>query len=366
VNTSLFDVIDRTDTGPAAYAEPHFRYWNRSARKDIGLVRDVLEHWFARYPAEHARELRSRIRGDDTSYNAGVFELLLHETLLLLGCSLEVHPSVPNSNRRPEFRVTEPDGSTWYLEATVASGESKEEATVRTLKNRIYDALNEVECTDYFINIEIEHAERTPLPVSRLKAFVRQQLDAHAPAPWRFESGQWVIVLGLLPRGEKSRSRTGVRPLGIQFFPIHVIKSAEAIRESVRAKAKRYGNLDAPFVVAVNALCEHVDEHDEIDALFGDLGPYGRYPNGAWQDVRGPRNTRVSGVFIASRFEPWKLATSEVRLYHHPDAAMPYRGVLTRFPQSVVVEGRVTPTDGLTLRELFNVDPGWLNVDDDD
>lgn len=356
----------RTDAGPAAYAEPHFRYWNRSARKDIGIVRAVLEEWFARYPAEHAAELRSRIRGDDISFNAGVFELLLHETLLRLGCSLEIHPTVPNSTRRPEFRVTEPDGATWYLEAVVASGESKEEATVRTLKNRIYDALNEVDCPDYFINIEIEHAEKNQLPVSRLKAFVRQQLDAKAPTPWRFESGQWVIEFGLMPRGARSRGRTGVRPLGIQFIPMHVIKSAEAIREAIRAKAKRYGSMDAPFIIAVNALCEHVDQHDETDALFGDLGPYGRYPNGAWRDVRGPRNTRVSGVFIASRFEPWKLATTEVRLYHHPVAAMPYQGVLTRFPQEVVISGRITPSDGLTLRELFGVDEHWLDVDDDE
>lgn len=348
----------------ARYAEPHFQYWNRSARRDIAVLRDLLESWFSHYPSEHAAELRSRIR-DDRSFDSGVFELLLHEALLRFGCSLEIHPELPGSTRRPEFLVTEPDGSRWYLEAIVATGESEEEATIRSLKNRIYDALNELESPDYFVNIEIVAANRKQVPASRLKTFVRQRLVNRIPGPWRFEFDKWIIQFTPLAKRDESRGTPGLRPLGIIGIPPHVLRTAEAIREAVRQKAKRYGQLNAPFIIAVNALCEHVDDQDEIDALFGDFGPRGRAPNGAWQDMQGPRNTRVSGVLIASRLALWRLASAGVRLYHHPFAAHPYSGVLNKLPQAVVRESRVEPLDGLSLRQLFEIQAGWLDVDED-
>jgi hypothetical protein len=45
-----------------------------------------------------------------------------------------------------------------------------------------------------------------------------------------------------------------------------------AIKSSVEGKAGHYGELDLPFVIAVNALDEFADAASAIDALFGSDG----------------------------------------------------------------------------------------------
>jgi hypothetical protein len=135
---TLFDDVERTDVGPAKYAEPSYPYWNRSARKDIAHVRAHLEQWFGRYPAEHAADLRGRFRSaSDVQHRGAFFELFLHEMLLRLGCVAEVHPTVPGTSKRPEFRVTSPGRSQFYLEAKVSNDESSEQAGARTRVNRV-------------------------------------------------------------------------------------------------------------------------------------------------------------------------------------------------------------------------------------
>jgi hypothetical protein len=77
---NLFDRIERTDTGAATGAEAGFAYLNRSARADVARVRELLESWFACYPAEHQPDLARRFRATgrkgldgSTRVKAGVF-----------------------------------------------------------------------------------------------------------------------------------------------------------------------------------------------------------------------------------------------------------------------------------------------------
>src|SRR5947209_3881762 len=100
----LFDLLTRTDAGPAGYAESFFPYMNRSARDDITRIRAVLESWFQRYPKDGREALRSAFRSDDDWQHQGAFfELLLHEVLVRLDCRVTVHPPIPGTTRRPDF-----------------------------------------------------------------------------------------------------------------------------------------------------------------------------------------------------------------------------------------------------------------------
>jgi hypothetical protein len=86
-----------------------------------------------------------------------------------------------------------------------------------------------------------------------------------------------------------------------------IVDNRSAIIGAVEKKAERYGDLDAALVVAVNAVNQHLDRDDMIEALFGSdyvtvggdppgvIGT-GRSPNGAWYGPAGPRNTRVSAA----------------------------------------------------------------------
>ncbi len=156
----LFDVGDRTRHDPARYSEAHFVFLNRSAWPEASRVRDQLERWFGRYPttadnpARERRDLRGRFRSPtDVVHTSAFFELLLHELLVGLGCGVVVHPSVPGSARRPDFRVTPPAGNPFYLEAVLATGESETAAAARARLNSVYDVLNALECPNFFISV---------------------------------------------------------------------------------------------------------------------------------------------------------------------------------------------------------------------
>ena len=146
---ALFDpdpTIDRSDAGPAAYSEPHFFYLDRSGRRDVAAIRKLLEEWFNRFPTAHQSELRARFRSlDAVPHHTAFFELYLHELLNLVGYRVHVHPRVPDSDKRPDFLVDRSGEPSFYLEAIVATNQSRDDHAARPRLNRIYDALNAVE-----------------------------------------------------------------------------------------------------------------------------------------------------------------------------------------------------------------------------
>ena len=76
----IFDDIPRTETRAKNERESFFPYYNRSARPMIAAVRQLLESWFARIPADAQRDLRARLRSPiDSQHEAAFWELYLHE-----------------------------------------------------------------------------------------------------------------------------------------------------------------------------------------------------------------------------------------------------------------------------------------------
>lgn len=90
----LFDTISRTDTEAAQRSETPFAYLNRTARLELAAVRELLERWFACYPATGQAELRAAFRSAENHQHVGAFfELFLHELPVGVGCAVELHPN---------------------------------------------------------------------------------------------------------------------------------------------------------------------------------------------------------------------------------------------------------------------------------
>src|SRR5437867_1608882 len=103
---TLFDDLERTEAGPGKYSQPHFDFLNRSARRVSGVVRNLLEEWFAQFPVNERADLRGRFRSPDDRQHLGAFvELYLHTVFRTLTLTLEAHPVLAGSARRPDFRV---------------------------------------------------------------------------------------------------------------------------------------------------------------------------------------------------------------------------------------------------------------------
>lgn len=388
----LFDDIDRHDEGPAQYAEPQFSYLNRSARLSFSRTRQVLEAWFSRYPVSEQADLGARFRSkNDQQHHAAFFELFLHELLLRLGYSITIHPSPSQaSTRRPDFLAESPSGGSFYMEAVVASDQSEEDAAARARMNVVYDTLDRLDSPNFFIGLELRGAPKTPPRARPIRSFLRQRLAQLDPDEitqlvesggfdalphWRFEHEGWEIDFFPIPKSPRARGKPGIRPVGMRMPEAFWSDPSAAIRNAIVGKAGQYGDLDLPYVIAVNALEAGVDRIDIMEALFGKekfmftLTPSGPSepemavePDGVWTSRSGPRYTRVSAVLLTSPVLPWNVPRADICLYHNPWARRPYTAELTRLPRATPEATRRDHMEwhgGESLATIFGLPPEW-------
>lgn len=392
---SLFDDGQRTRHEFARYSESDFSFLNSSAWPEAVRVRGQLEEWFGRYPAaaedpvRERRDLRGRLRSTRDIYHAGAFfELVLHELLLKLDCRLEVHPRISVSGNRPDFLVTPLIGAPFYLEAVVATGESKEEAAAKARLNQVYDLLNRLESPNFFIHVRVDGKLQVQPPVGRLRRFLEKQLSALDPDEmtgllrqgldslpswhWQHEGCRFVFQPIPITKTER-RGGVGHRPVGSTSEGAKMIDPRTPLRDAIMAKAERLKGLEAPLVIAVNALDSFVDRDAILEALFGreairvralDVGssepePF-RILDGAFTTPSGPRYRRVSGVLIAQSLNHWSIGSAaDLCLYHNPYAARPLGSELDRLRRAVPQDGVMRWEDGDGLASLLELPMGW-------
>jgi hypothetical protein len=388
----LFDDEVHKYKGLALYAEPAFTYLNRSARPPAENMRRTLEAWFSQYPRSEQAGLRARLRSkDDGNHCSAFFELLLHQLLLRMGCRVQIHPDLPDreSTRHPDFLVESTQGARFYAEAVIATGVSARERAARARMDDVYDAINRLHSPNFFVALDIIGAPDTPPPARHIRALLKERLGRLDPGEvevlwrsggiqavphWQYEHEGWKIDFHPIPKSASLRGKPDVRPIGMRSFEMKFVDASSPIRDAIVGKAGRYGELDLPYVIAVNSLDDNsVDRIDMMDALFGKetyvlaIGRSGamgqpemtREPNGVWTSRSGPTYTRVSAVLLAISVMPWTIGRAGVFLIHNPWAQRPYDSELTRLPQGVPREGLMHWEVGLSLGEALRLAPGW-------
>lgn len=389
----LFREKQRDHVGPGLYSEPTFRYLDRSARPQVANVRELLNGWFNRVPAEERETLRKRLRDD---FQPAFFELALHELLLRFSQSIEIHPEVPDTTRHPDFLakpVTGPavveanKGQCCYLEAAVVAEATEAEQKEREAHNRIIDSLNEFRDPNFFFGIAT--MEGTPIATPSRKTLHRLLrecvvgLDPDVVAATLRDGGRLVdlprahlhhagmhVEVHPIPKAEKSRGDEALRSIGMGPVRGGWRRGAEALRSVIKRKASAYGRPDLPLVVAINAIGEFgIEDDDVLEALFGSESVVVRLDdgstqltrerNGVWTDSATPTYTRLSAVLVGFPLLPWNLTTARLRLFHNPWATHPYTGPLTQLPQCHVVEGAFQWSDGKSIADILQLPDGW-------
>jgi hypothetical protein len=386
----LFDDIIRDDEGPALHAEPSFAYLNRSARSECDRIREMLEAWFLRYPSQEQADLRGRFRSDNNwHHHSAFFELCLHELLLRMSCRVEIHPSAGNSaTKRPDFLVESKYGSHFYTEAVLATAEAARDTAARARMNAVYDALNRLDSPNFFVGMDLRGAPETPPRARKIRAFLKGHLDKLDPdnivalwksggidavPHWHYEHEGWEIDFYPIPKSPNLRGRKGIRPLGVWSHEGQFVNSSAPIRDAIINKAGRYGDLDLPYVIAVNALDRNiVHQIDIMEALFGkeqwtatweqsglSETEMTRIPNGVWTSKSGPTYTRVSAVLVTIQLLPWTVASADICLYHNPWAEKLYSSELTRLPQAIPQGDHMERQDGESLAAVLQLPLRW-------
>lgn len=146
---------------------------------------------------------------------------------------------------------------------------------------------------------------------------------------WEFGHDGWVVKFYPIPKSAEARGKPGVRPLGLVANGFRWVQTAAHMRDSLVDKAGRYGELDLPYVVAINVL-DHIDGYDTEEALFGaecvtvKVSPDGveatpdRTPDGVWTSRAGPRYARLSAVLVTSELHISSCGSGGVTLWHNP------------------------------------------------
>jgi len=84
----------------------------------------------------------------------------------------------------------------------------------------------------------------------------------------RYQYGNWDIVFEAVPKKPEKRGK-GQRVIGVLSSGVDWISEWEPIRDSVKAKGNRYGNLPYPLLIAINVDSFSVERFDEMQGLYG-------------------------------------------------------------------------------------------------
>lgn len=382
----LFSDANRTDSAPKRAGESSYAFLDRSARASIACARVFLTEAFHRYPESERDEIVARIRsGDETNFRSATFEIYLHEALIRLGYQLTAHPD-PGTGvaKRPDFLVKDANGSEFFLEAVLASERDGRNPAAEAMKKSTLGYLNEAPHKAFLIDVDSEgdpttqpsgkvlshavHAWLGNLEPDLLRAqLMTHGLDSMPQMTWEHE--EWEVRLRAIPLSEERRGKT-TQLIGAQGDGAKLVNSWEPLRDAVKKKANRYGDLAKPFVVAVNADIFNLDQIDEVQALYGEeywrevidhpekSGP-GRHPNGAWRGPHGPQNRRVSAVWFFNDLTPYTLANRRSTLYINPWANFQTPEGLLRIPTRRIEGNSLVHVPGMDLGTIYGLHTDW-------
>jgi hypothetical protein len=335
----LFDAKARSDRTKARAQESTYAFLDRSGDPAFTRVRDALEEWFSRWPRAEQPELRRRMGKGGRDFTGGFFELYLHELHLRLGYDVEVHPVVPNG-RRPDFLVAR-EGRTHYVEATVCGSRSDPGGSAR--RARIVDSIDQIDGNGFGLLMEIKEEGQASPSVRDLKRQLEAwlaTLDAVAERAaqtrrsdldclplYRWVRGDWRLEFRAWPLSGDRRIRGAILT---QPGDGGVFDDAATIRNAVEYKAKRYGTLNHPLVLAVHVDLLTTDTDDIRAALFGpritrlaadgtiDSRPSER-GTGLWHRDGQARNLHIPSVLTWDvELRPWSVTRRRPRIWHSP------------------------------------------------
>ena len=355
----LFEQFARTDHRPAYRSEPDYEFLNRSAWPACENIREMLERWFADYPASHKNDLRARFRKRDHNHAAAYFELYLHQVLSRLELSPEVHPEPPMGKGRPDFAIACATGSRWYLEANVVYKPRWDSDD--PLENELLDAIDAAagpHPTYIGVAVSTEGTLQRSHQKAPLQQEVREWLDSidtidlspnlHHNPRLRIQRDDWVAELVALgPLSLPSRRLIHMGPTKSGFS-----NEGPLLADSLKKKVKRYGILDHGLILAINTNDVFTSSEDEHEALLGTR-------NGIWRTDSVTRYQRLRGVLFFRGLLPNNMHSVGSHLYVNPHIQADIPEELLKLDSMWHRDGRWHHRKGVSLGETLELPADW-------
>ena len=356
----LFDQFERTDHRHAYRSEPAFMFMNRSAWPAYANIREVLERWFAGYPASHKGDLHARFRNGDPNHVAAYFELYLHQVMSRLGLSPEVHPDPEIGKGRPDFAIAGAKGSRCYLEANVVCKPRWDSDD--PLENELLDAIDAV-AEPQPIQIGVAVSTKGTLRSSHgkkpLQREVREWLDSVDPirlSRTNFDHNprlclrrdDWVaelVAFGPLSRSSRRLIQMGPTKAGFS-------DAGPLLAENLKKKVKRYGTLDRALILAINTNDVFTSGQDEHEALL-------RTQVGIWRTGSVGRRQRLHGVLFFRGLSPSNMHNVVSHLYVNPNTQADIPEELLKLSSMRQRNGKWHLKKGMNIGEILELPEDW-------
>ena len=336
-----------------------------------------LESWFRRFPESARARLRSRLCSDDSREHEGaLFELFLHELFTRLDCSVTVDPVIADGNKTPDFLVSRRNRC-FYLEAT-AVGDEFGPFTLSPNEQDVVQKLNTLVSEHFSIRVDMKGTLSRTLGRGEVVQPFEQLLAAHHPEAVRrlieregrsavptarVESDDWFLEGRLIPSDPTRPSRRDTQPFVRGFWRARYADSIRLVRNAVRKKAKRYPELDAPFVVAVHARDPFYNGRKcDQEVLFGRehlrystaspdaTAEIGRAADGVWSCGKG---SRVHAFLRAQNVDLYNLSRASACLYVRPQCDVLLPDAAFRLPHGIVVADEMRWIAGENVADLL-------------
>lgn len=379
----LFEPIERTYTGPSNHNENSYDYYNRSARKDISIIRDTLNKWFIQYPNDEKLELKNSFR---KKFDDCFYELFLHQLFTKLGFDIQIHPELPNTSKKPDFLLKKGDLE-FYVEAKIVKNKSHQQEAVDRKINEFYDNLSKLDTKNFLLDIDefILKSEKQPSTKGLIKRIEEElegldsELVMEKITAGGFESIPAIkienddVLLRIKPIPVINSPRDKKRPIGIYPTESFLGGGEESLKDSIFMKAKRYGKLNKPFLVCVNSLDIKTFGTDAIEnAIWGSLAiswstnPVNRDKklirkrDGVFLGEKGPNLKNLSGVLVTKVFAN-NIPNANYWLYKHPFSENKLDFESLGLKYNFVENGEIKSVLGDDLSNILQIESDWLN-----
>ncbi|WP_343658004.1 hypothetical protein [Chryseobacterium sp.] len=352
--------------GPQEYNHDSYTYYSGSSRQEIIDAKVKMEEWFSMYPHTEKNDLRNNFKND---FQAGFFELFLYTLFTKMGYKIIIHPDVPGSTKKPDFLVCG-FGTEFYLEAKVSFHESANERLQEKMLGSLYKVLDEAAVPNFCIYLRTIRIKSGKQPKSNIiRAAVENTINSYnvdelwesmnngkvsQPPVHIFEDDDVFIEYGPIPLTIEGRGREGRRAIGIYGGDAKILHNVESLRSAFKVKAGRYGPLDKPYMIAVNAIdMLALNKDDMMDCLMGTtcIIPDFIRENEPVQQFRGHdgfftgiedrgQNTRVSAAFV-TKVNPGSWKDAEYWIFENEKASSPIdlrkSELITRFIENNII-----------------------------
>jgi len=375
----LFAERERTREEPLKRGEQLFDFYDSCARDGYDQLRALLNGWVAAIPEEHRAELISRMQyGGDEAFGAALCELLVATFLTKSGLKLVFHPDVPGSTNHPDFAVVDEAGKTiCYVEVTTVN-RAAERAKEKNREAVIYNAIDGAKLPEgcllgYNLVRAGPSSPATKPLVASIEQWARDNEEQARTAEMvgRFTAGEWIIEMELYAGGEPGPRGHAI---GVASLGGGIIHPHKDIRAALVKKSRRYGKLDAPYVIVVGDGKEQLFSSETVrsaltEAVFGDeraaiVGGKLRLDyakNGFWNGPNGPQNQHVSGVLLLPKNTVWELREEKWHplLAVNPWATLPLPAELKTLPRLEDEKGRWSRHNGANFADTLGVPNPW-------